>query len=72
MFYLLRDHVNMFTDLALSRELTTEYRDKRGGDAKLTLMILQRSCWPFTVRNKDVVLPVWVGPCQCTRIDSAN
>ena len=51
----------MFTDLTLSRDLTAEYRNKRGGDAKLSLMILQRSCWPFTVRKKDIVLPVWVG-----------
>lgn len=54
------DH--MFTDLALSRDITTEYREKKGGDAKLSLMVLQRSVWPFTARKQDVVLPVWVCP----------
>ena len=53
---------NMFTDLALSRDLTAEYRGKRNGDAKLSVMILQRSVWPFTVRTMDAALPVWVSP----------
>ncbi|GJE92100.1 cullin-domain-containing protein [Phanerochaete sordida] len=52
------DH--MFTDLALSRDLTAEYRARKGGDAKLSLMVLQRSVWPFTARTQDVVLPVWM------------
>ena len=52
------DH--MFTDLALSRDLTTEYKERKGGDPKLSLMVLQRSVWPFTGRKQDIVLPVWV------------
>lgn len=50
----------MFTDLALSRDLTADFRQKKGGDPKLSLTILQRSVWPFTVRTTDIVLPVWV------------
>ena len=52
------DH--MFTDLALSRDLTAEYKERKGGDQKLSLMILQRSVWPFSARKEDIALPVWV------------
>ncbi|KAI0367469.1 Cullin-4B [Pilatotrama ljubarskyi] len=57
---------NMFTDLALSRDLMQdflEYRRKKGsvGSAqKLNVMVLQRSNWPFTARKQDIDLPVWM------------
>ena len=60
------DH--MFTDLALSRDLTAEYRVRKRGDASLSLMILQRSVWPFSARKQDVALPVWV--CLSTHLNS--
>ena len=55
------DH--MFTDLALSRDLTAEYRKRKQGDERLSLMILQRSVWPFSSRKQDIALPVWVSIC---------
>ncbi|KAI8983312.1 Cullin-domain-containing protein [Trametes punicea] len=57
---------NMFTDLALSRDLMQdflEYRRRKGdvGTAqKLTVMVLQRSNWPFTARKNDIDLPLWM------------
>ncbi|OSD05750.1 Cullin-domain-containing protein [Trametes coccinea BRFM310] len=57
---------NMFTDLALSRDLMQdflEYRRRKGdvGTAqKLTVMVLQRSNWPFTARKNDIDLPSWM------------
>ncbi|EMD41477.1 hypothetical protein CERSUDRAFT_110046 [Gelatoporia subvermispora B] len=56
------DH--MFTDLALSRDLMREYIDHRTrvGDPssaqRLSVMVLQRSFWPFAARKHDVDLPV--------------
>ncbi|KAI0651391.1 Cullin-domain-containing protein [Trametes meyenii] len=58
---------NMFTDLALSRDLMQEFlehRRRRGTDdstvQKLTVMVLQRSNWPFSARKTDVDLPRWM------------
>ncbi|KAI0666200.1 Cullin-domain-containing protein [Trametes maxima] len=59
---------NMFTDLALSRDLMREFleqRRRRGGTdgdsiQKLTVMVLQRSNWPFSARKTDVDLPRWM------------
>ncbi|KAI0651243.1 Cullin-4B [Trametes meyenii] len=58
---------NMFTDLALSRDLMQEflkYRRRRGTDdstvQKLTVMVLQWSNWPFFARKTDVDLPRWM------------
>lgn len=58
------DH--MFKDLDLSRGLMKEYAEYRArlGDkspSKLSVMVLQRSFWPFTARKTDADLAVWVG-----------
>lgn len=56
------DH--MFNDLALSRDSMREFyahRARQGDDAsaqKLTVMVLQRSFWPFTAKKSDADLPV--------------
>jgi cullin 4 len=62
------DH--MFTDLALSRDLMTEYHRKFGQDGvaqKLSAMVLQRSFWPFGALQKNLDLPFTVSgsllPC---------
>lgn len=58
------DH--MFNDLALSRDLMREYNAQRTrlgyGEAtqKLSVMVLQRSFWPFAARKQDVLLPTAV------------
>lgn len=52
------DH--MFNDLALSRDIMREYhtRIRRDSSAqKLSVMVLQRSVWPFPKRAKGVDLP---------------
>lgn len=52
------DH--MFNDLALSRDIMREYhaRITDGSTAqKLSVMVLQRSVWPFRERKTDVDLP---------------
>ena len=55
------DH--MFNDLALSRDLMREYNAQRArlgyGEAtqKLSVMVLQRSFWPFAARKQDVLMP---------------
>ncbi|KAI6018883.1 Cullin family-domain-containing protein [Pisolithus marmoratus] len=55
------DH--MFNDLALSRDLLYEYRNRLPEGASqrnLSVMVLQRSYWPFAARKKDVDLPLWM------------
>ena len=58
----------MFKDLDLSRGLMKEYnehRERLGDDSsqhRLTVMVLQRSFWPFTARKTDADLPTWVCP----------
>lgn len=59
------DH--MFKDLDLSRGLMKEYGQHRrrveGDDTppqRLSVMVLQRSFWPFTARKTDADLPTWV------------
>ncbi|KAG1852408.1 Cullin family-domain-containing protein [Suillus subalutaceus] len=52
------DH--MFNDLALSRDIMREYHTRIGHDSsahKLSVMVLQRSFWPFPKRTKGVDLP---------------
>ncbi|KZT68852.1 Cullin-domain-containing protein [Daedalea quercina L-15889] len=55
------DH--MFNDLALSRDLMRDYNEQRAGlgygevAQKLSVMVLQRSFWPFAARKHDVDLP---------------
>ncbi|KAI5997761.1 hypothetical protein EDC04DRAFT_2909509 [Pisolithus marmoratus] len=54
------DH--MFNDLALSRDLLYEYRNRLPegvSQRKLYVMVLQRSYWPLAAR-KDVDLPLWM------------
>ncbi|KAF8637776.1 hypothetical protein AX17_002585 [Amanita inopinata Kibby_2008] len=51
---------DMFKDLALSREAMREYHAKLpDGDLgwKLTVMVLQRSAWPFAVPKTGIDLP---------------
>lgn len=68
----------MFTDLALSRELMKEYTEPRGDRAVdtsthlLTAMVLQRSFWPFTARKQDVALPEWVRSVRCFQLTCTN
>lgn len=55
----------MFQDMNLSRELVEEYRSKlpdHSEGRKLSVMVLQRSVWPFTVQQKSVDLPFKVAP----------
>ncbi|KAG1746967.1 Cullin family-domain-containing protein [Suillus lakei] len=55
------DH--MFNDLALSRDIMREYYARIRDDSsaqKLSVMVLQRSVWPFLARTKDVDLPSWM------------
>ncbi|GBE81488.1 hypothetical protein SCP_0312170 [Sparassis crispa] len=55
----------MFNDLALSRDSMREYiehRERLGDDDdasthKLSVMVLQRSSWPFAARTHDIDLP---------------
>ncbi|KAF8139806.1 Cullin-4B [Boletus edulis] len=49
------DH--MFNDLALSREILREFHNRipeASSARKLSVMVLQRSVWPFAARNKDM------------------
>lgn len=51
------DH--MFNDLALSREILREFHSRiseTSSGQKLSVMVLQRSVWPFAVRKIDVDL----------------
>ncbi|KAG9310285.1 Cullin-4B [Chiua virens] len=51
------DH--MFNDLALSREILREFHNRipeTSSAQKLSVMVLQRSVWPFAARKKDVDL----------------
>ena len=61
------DH--MFRDLALSRDILREFHERGIGSArgeKLSVMVLQRSYWPFTARPKgDILLPIEVWPLLC-------
>jgi hypothetical protein len=55
------DH--MFKDLTLSRDLMASHRGfKDDGGGKQTVMVLQRSFWPFSARKQDIVLPVEASP----------
>jgi cullin-4 len=56
------DH--MFNDLALSREMMRSYHSRLAPDSsaqKLSVMVLQQSVWPFSVRKSSVDLPPSVG-----------
>ncbi|KAK7469322.1 hypothetical protein VKT23_003803 [Stygiomarasmius scandens] len=51
---------SMFRDLSLSDDLMREYDHKLKQNKKkgyLTVMVLQRSAWPFNVQKKKVLLP---------------
>lgn len=52
----------MFTDLALSKDLMADYHTKhRDDDARnLSVVVLQRSFWPFSARKTDIILPTGV------------
>ena len=52
---------DMFKDLSLSKEAMTEYHAKLPSTSfgqRLSVMVLQRSAWPFTVTKKSVDLPI--------------
>ena len=65
------DH--MFNDLALSKDLMREYIGQRMrlgyGEAtqKLSVMVLQRSFWPFAARKQDALLPPAVRASELSR-----
>jgi hypothetical protein len=51
---------HMFKDLTLSRDLMLQYRGHTADAAKMkneTVMVLQRSFWPFSARKEDIKLP---------------
>ncbi|KAF9460280.1 Cullin family-domain-containing protein [Collybia nuda] len=51
---------DMFKDLALSREAMRDYHsrlDSQSAGLKLTVMVLQRSAWPFGAPETEVHLP---------------
>ena len=53
----------MFNDLALSREVLREFHNRlpeTSSARKLSVMVLQRSVWPFAARKKDVDLHPFV------------
>ncbi|KAI0041999.1 Cullin-domain-containing protein [Auriscalpium vulgare] len=55
------DH--MFNDLALSRDVMTEYNGRTadaGSALKFSAVILQQSFWPFSLRTADAYLPGWM------------
>ncbi|KAL1719508.1 Cullin [Schizophyllum commune] len=50
----------MFKDLALSRDMMHDFHDKLPANdlaRRLTVMVLQRSAWPFTVSKSTIDLP---------------
>ncbi|THV00861.1 Cullin-domain-containing protein [Dendrothele bispora CBS 962.96] len=51
---------SMFRDLSLSEDMMREYDNKVKQNKKkgyLSVMVLQRSAWPFNVQKKKVILP---------------
>ena len=55
----------MFRDLALSRDNMVEYHERigpvRAAEQRLTVMVLQQSFWPYSLRTgKDAIIPVTV------------
>ncbi|KAH8111451.1 Cullin-domain-containing protein [Phellopilus nigrolimitatus] len=50
---------DMFRDLALSRDFLGEFHERdigRGSAQNLSVMVLQRSSWPFTAKQKEEAL----------------
>lgn len=50
----------MFKDLALSRDMVHDYHSKlpqHSSGRKLSIMVLQRSAWPFNVQKTTIDLP---------------
>jgi len=53
----------MFKDLDLSRESMRDYHSRlesQSAGLRLTVMVLQRSAWPFTVQKSSVDIPLSV------------
>ena len=51
---------DMFKDLALSREMVHDYHSKlpqESSGRKLSVMVLQRSAWPFNIQKTTIDLP---------------
>jgi cullin-4 len=62
------DH--MFNDLSLSREAMREYHSKLERESpaqRLSVMVLQRSVWPFAARKTDIDLPPSVSSFHVNR-----
>jgi len=49
----------MFNDLALSREMMRDYSkiSANGPSCNLSVMVLQKSVWPFAARQTTIDLP---------------
>ena len=59
----------MFKDLALSRDMMHDFHDKLPANdlaRRLTVMVLQRSAWPFTVSKSTIDLPPKVCLAVCS------
>ena len=55
-----------FEDLELSREMMRDHHsrlDSQSVGLMLTVMVLQRSAWPFTVQKSGVDIPLCGSPC---------
>lgn len=66
---------DMFKDLALSREAMRDYHsklDSQSAGLKLSVMVLQRSAWPFGAPETDVHLPPSVRKKDFLRSDSGH
>jgi cullin 4 len=51
---------DMFKDLALSRDMVQDYHSRlaqHSSGRKLSVMVLQRSAWPFNVQKTTIDLP---------------
>jgi cullin-4 len=51
---------DMFKDLTLSRDMVQDYHSKLPAEdsgRKLSVMVLQRSAWPFNVQKTTIDLP---------------
>jgi len=62
---------DMFKDLALSRDMMQEYYSKlpeQSSGRKLSVMVLQRSAWPFNVQKTTIDLPPSVCSFGCALI----
>ncbi|EKM49220.1 uncharacterized protein PHACADRAFT_214459 [Phanerochaete carnosa HHB-10118-sp] len=50
----------MLADIAHSKELSLEFKEKRLGHPTLSIFVLKHTNWPFALHKTKVVLPVWM------------